>query len=517
MTRMPASLAALVALTFACAALLALPGRTVTSAFVNDLMIFVDGANRIAFGQVPSRDFHTALGPVVFYLPALGYLLSGSFGGAMPYGMALFMLVLLPAMIWIFHSRLGWLPSLLLGGFLILLLAAPINIGSRPADLSFAMFYNRMDWVTLGLLLVMYLPPFEETRKGRYADSAVAAFLALVLIYSKLTYGLVALAFLLFLITDSRQRHMSLAALGITLAAVPLIEIFWRGTFAYAADLLQAASVSGGHDAGSYVRGTLRNFADLSIFLIFASVSLHRSRSLRDLAFYLFCAAAGLLILNQNAHGWGIITLHCGAAVAVETVRRDLVREGRSPVPGLAMSGLPLLLLFYLLPPSLNNASALVLHATLSLAQAGVPIGLPLLKDIRYVERNPSGQSFTGLYVRSMASGGAVLQDLPPEERERVMVLDFANPFSAGLGLSPPRGDSAWLHWGRNVSDKSYIPPDKLFADVGILMIPKIAINTGPLQDLYGDAVARNFTVERKTDQWTLMKRRTAGEGRSGP
>src|SRR5687768_18335082 len=89
-----------------CALLLALPGRTVTTAYVNDLFIFLDGAHRIVSGQVPNRDFHTALGPLVYYIPAAGLLLSGHFGGAMPLGTALFVVAVAPAIAHILASRL---------------------------------------------------------------------------------------------------------------------------------------------------------------------------------------------------------------------------------------------------------------------------------------------------------------------------------------------------------------------------------------------------------------------------
>ncbi len=45
---------------------LALPGQTVTTKYVNDLFVFLDGAHRIASGQVPNVDFHTSLGPLSF-------------------------------------------------------------------------------------------------------------------------------------------------------------------------------------------------------------------------------------------------------------------------------------------------------------------------------------------------------------------------------------------------------------------------------------------------------------------
>src|SRR5918994_6922835 len=72
--------------------LLALPGQTVTTAYLNDLFIFLDGAHRIASGQVHNRDFHTALGPLVYYIPAAGLWLTGHLGGALPVGTALFLM-----------------------------------------------------------------------------------------------------------------------------------------------------------------------------------------------------------------------------------------------------------------------------------------------------------------------------------------------------------------------------------------------------------------------------------------
>src|SRR5918999_1256106 len=81
-----------------CALLLALPGQTVVTKYVNDLVIFLDGAHRVASGQVPNRDFHTALGPLAYYVPAAGLLLSGSLGGAMPVGTALVLVAVAPLM-----------------------------------------------------------------------------------------------------------------------------------------------------------------------------------------------------------------------------------------------------------------------------------------------------------------------------------------------------------------------------------------------------------------------------------
>src|SRR3954462_2233474 len=71
---------------------LSLPGQTVTTRMLEPLFTIFDGIHRLNWGQVPNRDFHSALGPLSFYLPALGYRLSGSYGAAMPLAMALLVL-----------------------------------------------------------------------------------------------------------------------------------------------------------------------------------------------------------------------------------------------------------------------------------------------------------------------------------------------------------------------------------------------------------------------------------------
>src|SRR5215210_3531006 len=229
-----------------CALLLALPGQTITTVYVNDLLIHLDGAHRIASGQMPNRDFHTPLGPLTYYLPAAGYWLSGALGGAMPTGMALLMLALAPALAYIVGSRLSPAIALPFAAFLILILAAPVNPGEGVTALSFAKFYNRIGWAALAALLVMYLRPEEPRPRQDWLDALSAALLTVVMIATKITYGLVALGFLVFLLLDARQRRWAGLALAIVLAAGVLIAVLWGGLMPHLADLALTARVSGG-------------------------------------------------------------------------------------------------------------------------------------------------------------------------------------------------------------------------------------------------------------------------------
>ncbi|NNU48873.1 hypothetical protein G9X68_17400 [Rhizobium sp. WYCCWR 11279] len=497
---------ALMLVALVCAAMLALPGRTINAAFINDVLIFIDGVHRITFGQVPNRDFHTALGPLVFYIPAGGYLLTGNFGAAIPVGMAIVIVAFLPAMIRILLSRFSPLLAVALGIFLILILAAPINLGSSIRYPSFAMFYNRIGWVALGLLVATYLAPQSPNRRNDIADALAAVFLLLVSFYTKATYGLAGAGFLIFMLSDRQQRRWIMAALLLTGAAMIAIEFFWRGTVEHVEDLRAAARVSGGHDLPSVLKNVRENLSDLTVFAAFASLAIWQSRSLRDLVFCGFCMGAGLAIINQNAHSWGIITLYCGAAVlAQKSAWLQPVNGGRAGRQALPAGVLSLLTTLFLSPPIVHHTAALILHASLAVDKAGQSLGLPHFDDVREVDPPGGEPDFIRRYLDDIVTGGALLQALPVPP-ERVFVLDFVNPFSAGLGIRPPTGDAAWFHWNRNINEKAYIQPEVLFADVKIVMVPKTGINSLPLQELYGPFLSARFEVVQKTPEWTIYQ-----------
>ena len=495
------------------ALLLALPGRTITTAYINDLFIFLDGAHRVVSGQVPNRDFHTALGPLVYYLPALGLRLSGTFGAAMPTAMAVVVLALAPVMAHVLISRLRPFISLLFGAFVLLVVAVPTNLGESIGGLSFAMFYNRIGWAALAILLVMYLRPNRPRPRQELLDTACAAVLTLAMLYTKVTYGLVALAFLAFMLTDRRQYRWAAATLVAVAALAIVVELFWRSSAAHIADLLLTGRVSGVRGIEDLVLGFAKHLADYTLFGIFAVLALRRTRSLRDFLFFGFCAGPGLLIVIQNSQPWGIITLQAGSVVGAELLLRPAHDpEAEGSVPRATRDslgfGAPWLLLAFLLPTSLHWLTALVLHAGLATAKFGEEFGLPKFEGIRLARLWSSGDdTLSTTYLTSIREGARTLASLNLEST-RVSVLDFSNPYSASLGLTPPRGDYSWLHWGRNVSAEHFLPGEEMLGDVDVLMEPKWGINNLPLSNLYAGYIGQNFERVRETDSWTVHLRR---------
>ncbi|WP_092750186.1 hypothetical protein [Rhizobium aethiopicum] len=490
------------------AGLLALPGRTVTTKYVNDLFVFLDGAHRIAVGQLPNVDFHTPLGPLTFYIPAAGYGLSGSMGGAMPAGMAMVVVLLAIVAAEIIGSRMRKVLGLPLAIFLLLIVAAPANPGERIGELTFAMFYNRLGWASLGLLLVMYLPRLPGARSSKAVDAACASFLVLLMLYTKITYGVVELAFLVFMLFDRRQIGWVALALVIVGVSILMIEVVWRGGFHYLADLRLSGQNSGGFPTLTALGHVARNnFADLLVFLMVAAIVLNLTTSYRHLLFIGFCGAAGILLIEQNFQRIGILTLGASAAIITES----LCRAGLPSRHWKARLALPLLVGFLLLPAAVSNAASLAIHTYCAAEGRGKPIPLPAFSEIRLVEMWSAGQYeyFEG-YNRTLADASAALSRLSTET-ERVAVLDFVNPFSAGLRLIPPVGDSVWYHWGRTLGPDYHPAPEQMFVDIDLILDPKwpIEIWTGNgMRDVYAHYIARHYQMVAQTADWRIYRRK---------
>ena len=511
----PGRVAALVLIMAAvCALLLAVPGQSATAKYVNDLFIFLDGAHRVVSGQVPNRDFHTVLGPLVYWIPGIGLLITGSLGAAMPMGMALLIAAVAPVLAYVFASRLRSGVALPFAAFLLLILAVPMNLGEGFVSLSFGMFYNRVGWVLLAILLVMYLPPRHAIRRRTVLDAACAAFLVAILAYMKASYGAVALAYLGFLVVVSRDRAWPALALAMAAAVALVVELFWRSSLGYVGDLLLADKVSGGLGGGLDTPeiSFLRNLATYVVAAAFAGLAVWRRRSLRDVLFFGFCALAGFLLIRQNFQMSGIVTLFAAAAVATELVGRDVetALPGTRGWPG---RGAELALLAVLLPTIAHSAIALGLHVVAASARPVATFGLPKFDRIRLVDFGTNWDfGFFTTYARTLEDGARALARLGPDPGP-VFVVDFVNPFTAGLGLKPPRGDSPWHHFERTFDRRTFIRAESLLADVRVIMQPKVSVEEGTaqaLREIYAPYLEAHFEFAEETEFWRIFRLKQA-------
>jgi hypothetical protein len=172
----------------------------------------------------------------------------------MSVGMALLILLLAPAIAHILSSRMRPVIGLPFAAFLILLLAVPMNLGESIFDLSFGMFYNRIGWVALAVLVAMYLRPSAPRRRQALLDGAAATLLTLVLLYTKASYGVVAVGFVIFMaVLDARQRRWAAGGARRRRRLGAADRGVLARTANHAADLAAAAHVSGSKSMEEFI------------------------------------------------------------------------------------------------------------------------------------------------------------------------------------------------------------------------------------------------------------------------
>ncbi len=518
---------------------LVLPGSTFSGMYSNDLMIFLDGAYRVLSGQVPNRDFHTPLGALTLLLPAFGLWMAG-LGGMMPWATAAFTALFLPFLVYVCRSRLPLLYALGFGFYAILLVIGPVNVGEQLDQSTFAMFYNRFGYALLSLLFLLALPPISGVRRP-LADAAVAAGLLLLMFYLKISYFILGAVFLVGMALLTRFRLPALGALLAAAVGAAVIELLWGGTATYFADIGLAAEASGAVRGTLYTlsRIVLLNFIEVIIFLGAIGIALVRGVSWRMLLLCLYMAAAGVLLVNQNAQVVRILTLIPAALVALLSPGRE--EGGADPFwPRLAGA---LLIAPLVIPPA---AVSFLATGYFAIRSARAPSGSPYearvagviadegvndafkvgpdvhraayrtgrvtLEMYNKIRNQRFKQVFSQPeYLRTVEDGLRLLGS-DPRLSGNTFVFDMGNPFNALLRRDAPKGVDAWNHNGRTITATLYRAPQEMFADVDIVMVPKVSTElstTQLLQKVYGDYLRAHYAPAAETDYWRAYRRRS--------
>ena len=114
-------------------------------------------------------------------------------------------------------------------------------------------------------------------------------------------------------------------------------------------------------------------------------------------------------------------------------------------------------------------------------------------------------------YTR-MLSGLAMLRDAGADRSGAgtTLALNFSNPFPFLLDRPSPSGSPIWLHDERSFSTTEHVAPERLFADVGYVMIAKNEPNAASLVAIYEPYLSARYALEAENDQWRLLVARPA-------
>lgn len=225
-----------------------------------DSAFLIDGAYRVNLGFIPNRDFYSPIGPLVFYLGAVGFeLTTNSLFG---FDMAITIFGLLIALFHYYINNMisqNKLGNIISGIFIFALLATPRALSYGSADWSLAGIYNK---ICYGLILSLILSNFLAYRCGKHDGilKGWSAVLITLLFFTKITFFFVAIfLYALWQISLSNYRLL-ISTIFLCVLLICSTSFLNFDLRAYIADIIYTAEVA----SPTY---KVFEFASIKIFL----------------------------------------------------------------------------------------------------------------------------------------------------------------------------------------------------------------------------------------------------------
>jgi hypothetical protein len=461
---------------------------------------------------------------------------TGGLAGSVEWGSLIAGTYLMTVAVLIFTSRLSFAAAIPMLMYLGLLAVVPLEVELDATKVSHAMYFNRLGWISITLVFVLFLKPHLTSTYTLVADVIGLSTLLFFLFYLKLTYFMVTVAFLACLcLTSAYNRRLSLMSIVLFGAGIGVMELAYNLNGGYFRDLQMAIHASG---LNRGVMGTKLFLNANELAMVAAAVVLSWNLNTAQRWFYVgfiaFVAASGLAVIDQNTQTYGIVSLLAALLASQELLRRsarditasDGYRLVQS-VKSLACLGLVLL---YIIQPIVNRtASMAMIRSGVIQVQPNMPGELDgmvfaeqlwkhfcsgLVREPNTNKMIPSMQSLTPMgstYLDSVLDGIQLLKAAGTSNKQ-VIVFDFVTPFSSILGMEPPRHGHTAIDYNRTMTDLDFTPPEELLGSVDYVMVPGVPVNgrtTDFLLRTYGPYLKENFEPTSETKFWTLWSRRT--------
>lgn len=513
-------------------ALAAVYGRGIShsAVFVSDSFVFFDGIHRIANGQTPNADFWSPVGPLPYLFPYFGYLITGTYAGAVEMGSLLIVTPTMAAASVFLWKRTPPMMALLVLGTIAAVMVVPLVPGMDADQVSHAMHYNRWGWGILLSLLTIGLP----ARNGPVWGCAVvvlAGGLLAALFLIKITYFLVGSAYLLLLLFYPDQRRW--LALGSLITAAGMLAlataIYPEMVFGYIASIQEALH------AGKAVRGSYLSIAfnvrDTLLLLVLATyaVLLRPEIDWRDLVLVFFIVVSGIAIIDQNYQFKFIVTFPAAFALLVANARNGSDAPARSASVIIACAAIALISF------ALDWSRVTLLH--IRAPQGNVP-GLtdPRFAEFYIYENKPPTPAVPPItepvdvgalvdgkvpitHVRktdfpSVLEDGVRLLKSAAADRSEITTLDFLNTMPLMVDAPRTAKGYSWLHLGRNVGEDTLPDGATMFKGIAYIMVPLRSPehpSVIKLLEIYGDYLKAHAEVVDHSASWVLLRHKPAG------
>ncbi|MGB9458364.1 MAG: hypothetical protein WCB12_20115 [Bryobacteraceae bacterium] len=501
-------------------------GAVPTRVYGHDIFFLLDNGWRVINGLRPHVDYYSPWGPLTFLISALGLELSGYGVNGIGYGNAIAALVV---SIWCFllaNNRLAASPRLLLSFSLAALVAAPYALGNSPFSSSHAMAYNRYGYALLGLILV---ETFKAPRGGRgelAGGISTGAALSLTL-FLKASYFLMGVALIavisLFLWRLAFRRVLGIV-LGFSFVSTCMLAYLRFDVAAMLGDLRMAAGARSellgpdipfwtmlGH--ASVLLGVV--LFSLATALVFGSrVQRWRGLKLPIIGVFLFLVDIGLMSTNAQSDVFPVCAVF--AMVMLSEISEDQqalpFAEGRYFRPHYAAV---LCLGALLFVPEFTADMVGLSYGVWKKARPSTPAAVlrftsPNLKALLLYD-GASPRSNGRNYV-TYVNDGVVLLERETHSTEKVLTMDFTNPFPYALGRRPPCAGIAAMGYHNTLGDRHRPADDRYFGDADIVMVPKRPSQADfyytDFFKAYKPGLQQRYTLAAESDWWLMYRRK---------
>jgi hypothetical protein len=506
--------------------------------FGHDIFVSLDGGWRVLHGQRPGVDFFGQMGAAYYLLHAAGLWLAGNNARGLGYGSTIATAAISFWAFFVLRPRMKPAPFFIACLFLALLAAAPFPLGYNPGQTTFSMRHNRYGFALTALVLLeSFLPRDSGSRKLEFGGGFSTGLACALLLFLKISYGLVALTFaaISLPLRSSARNGLAGMASGFAVFTVPMMIYLRFDLPALAREYQQLAAVQSG-SLNSYIvaiRLYIDRYEIAPVVLLAALVSLLPSiparRKFTLAAVVAMAVLAGNLLLLTNTTPFGLPLLAATALLLLNevtaaipaapaqngSVQKGSVQNGSAPAhlaPLLAMG-----LLIVGIPMCVDATGVALAIEDKALSQTpGYRFQEPALASVEFMDcvwpssgpfcyPNDNGQNF----VRYTEEGIALVQ-ANSRPGESVRGLGMSNPFSFALQRAPSRGGAVNLS-STNIRATAMPPKQMLLGDVGLILQPKFeATERNTMQailDAYPELLGSEYLRVAESANWILYRR----------
>ena len=500
-------------------------------------------------------DFSTPLGIALYSIPLLFVHSTSDLVLSVNYASGLYLLIGLVVAAYLTWTRLSPVLGLALGIWIALALAARMNAGDGPMAVTLAENYNRNCLAALALALLIFRTPRASGLMIAIADGLLYALLTAFCLYTKITYGLVALAFTPIVIYPHPRRLVTFSSFAIAFGLLVVAVEYGCGTrFQWIQAVQTAAGAGRCLESGPIAGVVFANVGELLVCVLVPAWFLWRERRITSRTVIFFVMVAGASVLLARFNGARILlflpaVLFFVAAPAAPPLCEDRLAEPGEPRQErwrYALTAVTLAVLTLQSAPAFINV---LIFTYESLTQPPMVAGDDVLGRIVFRAASESadrartlrmqnnedvipvildghtttldafaiGRAFRPMQrwdTLSMSEFRDYLTDGMRAAREgckqgdRILTLDVLNPFPLLLGW-PEGGGMPYFQAGQTISDKAHPPPEKMFQNIDCVLVPKLPEQMAArnlMRDIYGAYLSQHFKPVAETALWNALR-----------